>query len=203
MRSEKFVAVLLLVLTLFISCKQEDDTIVYQKSRRWVEKTVAVVAPTSSDAATKARFERTVQWFLDNLHKAQLHDTLCIDLKLEWHDELTEDLTRLGQELGEREDVMAVIGPFSNDGVALLAPGCQSTHKPVIAPTATSEEIIRRFAVGTAGVSNKEPFLWSLTETDITFCEVLMNIFASSLRSFEHELDKNKPAVLFSPDDSY
>ena len=29
MRSEKFVAVLLLVLTLFISCKQEDDTIVY------------------------------------------------------------------------------------------------------------------------------------------------------------------------------
>ena len=203
MRSEKIVAVLLLVLTLFISCKQEDDTIVYQKSRRWVEKTVAVVAPTSSDAATKARFERTVQWFLDNLHKAQLHDTLCIDLKLEWHDELTEDLTRLGQELGEREDVMAVIGPFSNDGVALLAPGCQSTHKPVIAPTATSEEIIRRFAVGTAGVSNKEPFLWSLTETDITFCEVLMNIFASSLRSFEHELDKNKPAVLFSPDDSY
>ncbi len=203
MRSEKIVAVLLLVLTLFISCKQEDDTIVYQKSRRWVEKTVAVVAPTSSDAATKARFERTVQWFLDNLHKAQLHDTLCIDLKLEWHDELTEDLTRLGQELGEREDVMAVIGPFSNDGVALLAPGCQSTHKPVIAPTATSEEIIRRFAVGTAGVSNKEPFLWSLTETDITFCEVLMNIFASSLRSFENELDKNKPAVLFSPDDSY
>ena len=155
MRSEKIVAVVLLVLTLFTACKQEDDTIVYQKSRRWVEKTVAVVAPMSADAATKARFERTVQWFLGNLHQAQLHDTLCIDLKLEWHDELTEDLTRLGQELGEREDVMAVIGPFSNDGVALLAPGCQQTHKPVIAPTATSEEIIRRFAVGTAGVSNK------------------------------------------------
>ena len=41
MRSEKLVAVLLLVLTLFTSCKQEDDTIVYEKSRRWVEKTVA------------------------------------------------------------------------------------------------------------------------------------------------------------------
>ena len=201
MRSEKIVAVVLLVLTLFTACKQEDDTIVYQKSRLWEEKTVAVVAPMSADAATKARFERTVQWFLGNLHQAQLHDTLCIDLKLEWHDELTEDLTRLGQELGEREDVMAVIGPFSNDGVALLAPGCQQTHKPVIAPTATSEEIIRRFAVGTAGVSNKEPFLWSLTETDITFCEVLMNMYASYALNFVH--DKSTPAALFAPNDSY
>ena len=201
MRSDKIVAVVLLALTLFTACKQEDDTIVYQKSRRWVEKTVAVVAPMSADAATKARFERTVQWFLGNLHQAQLHDTLCIDLKLEWHDELTEDLTRLGQELGEREDVMAVIGPFSNDGVALLAPGCQQTHKPVIAPTATSEEIIRRFAVGTAGVSNKEPFLWSLTETDITFCEVLMNMYASYALNFVH--DKRTPAALFAPNDSY
>ena len=201
MRSEKIVAVVLLALTLFTACKQEDDTIVYQKSRRWVEKTVAVVAPMSADAATKARFERTVQWFLGNLHQAQLHDTLCIDLKLEWHDELTEDLTRLGQELGEREDVMAVIGPFSNDGVALLAPGCQQSHKPVIAPTATSEEIIRRFAVGTAGVSNKEPFLWSLTETDITFCEVLMNMYASYALNFVH--DKSTPAALFAPNDSY
>ncbi len=201
MRSEKIVAVVLLALTLFTACKQEDDTIVYQKSRRWVEKTVAVVAPMSADAATKARFERTVQWFLGNLHQAQLHDTLCIDLKLEWHDELTEDLTRLGQELGEREDVMAVIGPFSNDGVALLAPGCQQTHKPVIAPTATSEEIIRRFAVGTAGVSNKEPFLWSLTETDITFCEVLMNMYASYALNFVH--DKSTPAAMFAPNDSY
>ena len=157
----------------------------------------------SSDAATKARFERTAQWFLDNFHQAQLHDTLCIDLKLEWHDELKEDLTRLGQELGEREDVMAVIGPFSNDGVSLLAPECQPMHKPVIAPTATSEEVIRRFAVGTAGVANKEPFLWSLTETDITFCEVLMNMFASIVKALDYELATSMPAALFAPDDSY
>ena len=197
------VALFTIHFSLFTSCKQEDDTIVYQQSRRWVEKTVVVVAPTSADATTKLRFERTAQWFLDNFHQAQLHDTLCIDLKLEWHDELTEDLTRLGQQLGEREDVMAVIGPFSNDGVALLAPGCQPTHKPVIAPTATSEEIIRRFAVGTAGVANKEPFLWSLTETDITFCEVLMNMYASFVKTLEHGPETSTPAALFSPNDSY
>ena len=70
MRSEKSVAGLLLVLTLFTSCKQEEDTVVYEKSRRWVEKTVAVVAPMSADSAMKARFERTTQWFLDNFHQA-------------------------------------------------------------------------------------------------------------------------------------
>ena len=188
---------------LLIGCRQGDDTIVYQQSRRWVEKTVAVVAPTSADVATKARFERTAQWFLDNLHQAQLHDTLCIELKLEWHDELTEDLARLGETLADREDVLAVIGPFGNDGVAQLAPACQQTHKPVIAPTATSEDVIRRFAVGTAGVANKELFLWSLTETDITFCEVLMSMYASYVKSQDYDLETSTPAAMFSPDDSY
>jgi glycosylphosphatidylinositol transamidase (GPIT) subunit GPI8 len=186
-----------------MSCRQEDDTIIYQQSRRWVEKTVAVVAPMSSDAATKARFERTAQWFLDNLHQAQLHDTLCVELKLEWHDELTENLEQLGEELAYREDVMAIIGPFSNDGVALLAPACQEMQKPVIAPTATSEEVIRRFAVGTAGVKNKRPFLWALTETDITFCEVLMNMYASFVKTLGYELETSTPAAMFSPNDSY
>ena len=193
-----------IIFTSFLTaCRQEADTIVYQQSRRWVEKTVAVVAPTSADAATKARFERTAQWFLDNLHQAQLHDTLCISLKLEWHDELTEDLQLLGQTLADREDVMAVIGPFSNDGVALLAPACQETQKPVIAPTATSEEVIRRFAVGTAGVKNKRPFLWALTETDVTFCEVLMNMYASFVRTLDYQPKTSTPAAMFSPSDSY
>ena len=61
--AERGVGLFFLLLILIISCKQEDDTIVYQQSRRWVEQTVAVVAPMSADAATKARFERTAQWF--------------------------------------------------------------------------------------------------------------------------------------------
>ena len=203
MHNAQFAAFFLCFIILLSGCKQEDDTIIYQQSRRWVEKTVAVVAPTSDNAATKARFERTAQWFLDNLHQAQLHDTLCIELKLEWHDELTEDLTRLGESLANREDVLAVIGPFGNDAVAQLAPACQKTHKPVIAPTATSEDVIRRFAVGTAGVVNKEPFLWSLTETDITFCEVLMSMYASFVKSLGYELENSTPAALFSPNNSY
>ena len=192
-----------LLLLLLTACRQEDDTVVYQQSRRWVEKTVAVVAPMSANDATKVRFERTAQWFLNNLHQAQLHDTLCIDLKLEWHDELTEDLAQLGESLAGRDDVLAVIGPFGNDGVAQLATSCQQTHKPVLAPTATSEEVIRRFAVGAAGVTNKKPFLWSLTETDITFCEVLMSMYASMIKSLGYDLEASPPTALFSPKDSY
>jgi len=200
----KFTGAILLLLTLLTGCRQEDDVIVYQQSRRWVEKTVAVVAPTSADAATKARFERTAQWFLSNLHEAQLHDSLCIQLNLEWHDELTEDMAALGEQLANRDDVMAVIGPFANESVALLAPACQKTHKPVIAPTATSENVIRRFAVGTAGVENKEPFLWSLTETDVAFSEVLMNVFASyiSYQTVGGEETSNY-TTLFTPADAY
>lgn len=201
MKGNKYLLIAALF-TLLFSCKKEEDIIVY-RARHWVEKTVAVVAPTSADAATQARFERTAQWFMENLHQSQLHDTLCIKLKLEWHDELTEDMSRLGETLAARKDVSAVIGPFGNDAVAQLAPACQQKHKALIAPTATSEDVIRRFAVGSAGVANKEPFLWALTETDITFCEVLMSMYASYVKSMGHDLETSTPAALFTPNDSY
>ena len=122
----------------FISCRQADDVVEIVPARHWVEKTVAVVAPIG-DAATKTRLERTAEWFQQNLHEAQLHDTLAIRLKLEWHDELSEDLTALSLTLADREDVIAVIGPFANENVALFAPACMKTMKPLVAPTATSE----------------------------------------------------------------
>ena len=53
----------MLPLLLLSGCKgEENDTIEFRQSRRWVEKTIALVAPTSADAATKARFERTAAW---------------------------------------------------------------------------------------------------------------------------------------------
>ena len=55
--------------SLFTSCKTEDDTIVYKDSRRWVKKTVAVVAPLN-DPIMKARLERTAEWMLTNLSNA-------------------------------------------------------------------------------------------------------------------------------------
>ncbi len=171
-------------------------------ARHWVEKTVAVVAPIG-DAATKTRLERTAEWFQQNLHEAQLHDTLAVRMKLEWHDELSEDLTALSQTLADREDIVAVIGPFANENVALFAPACMKTMKPLVAPTATSEDVIRRYAVTTSGLStNETPFLWSLTQTDVEMTSLLMSQFATESKYHPSVMD-HLQAAIFAPDDAY
>lgn len=192
-----------------MGCTQEDDTIEIVPARHWVEKTVAVVAPIS-DAPTKTRLERTATWFLENFREAQRRDTLAIDLRIEWHDELTEDLAALSTRLAGDSTVIAVIGPFSNEGVAAFAPACMKTQKPLIAPTATSEDIIRRYAVTTSGLqTNKSPFLWSLTATDVELSSLLMSAFATQAKWFERQYggltDGIDPAsaAVFSPDDAF
>ena len=182
-------------------CRTEDDTIVIVNSRRWVEKTVAVVAPLN-DPIMKARLERTAEWMLSSLHNAQLHDTLCIDLKLEWYDENGTDLKALGEQLADRENLMAVIGPFESDNVDVLAPYCQQTLKPLILPTATSETVIRRFAITSTG-DGQQPFLWSLTETDVSLAEVMLSRYAANIQrtySFAYFSDYS---ALFTPDDKF
>jgi len=187
--------------SLFTSCKQEDDTIVIINSRRWVEKTVAVVAPLN-DPIMKARLERTAEWMLGSLHNAQLHDTLCINLKLEWYDEYGTDLKALGERLANRNDLMAVIGPFDSDNVDILAPYCQQTLKPLILPTATSETVIRRFAITSTG-DGQQPFLWSLTETDVSLAEVMQLRYAANIQRDESYARYADYAGLFTPNNKY
>ena len=197
--------------SLFISCKQEDDRTETVPARHWVQKTVAVVAPIG-DAATKARLERTAGWFLENFREAQMHNTLAIDLKIAWYDELSANLAELSTRLASDSTVVAVIGPFSNEGVAEFAPACMKTQKPLIAPTATSEDVIRRYAVTTSGQStNQSPFLWSLTETDVNFTGLLMSGFATESKYYEYQykdiLDDDELTAatcgVFTPDDAY
>ena len=186
--------------SLFTSCSQEDDTIAYVPARHWVEKKVAVVAPLG-DAATKTRLERTAAWFLENFREAQMSDTLAISLQLEWHDELSEDLTALSTTLANREDIVAIIGPFANESVAAFAPACMKTQKPLIAPTATSEDVIRRYAVTTNGLStNDKPFLWSLTASDVELTSLLMSEYAAICQSYTTE---QANAIVFATDNTY
>ena len=186
--------------SLFTSCKQEDDTVEIVPARHWVEKKVAVVAPLG-DAATKTRLERTANWFLENFREAQLIDTLAIRLQIEWHDELSEDLGQLSETLAGRDDIVAIIGPFANESVAAFAPACMKTQKPLVAPTATSEEIIRRYAVTTNGLNtNDKPFLWSLTTSDVELASLLMSDYATICQAYTTE----KPnAIVFAMDDTY
>ena len=186
--------------SLFTSCKTEDDKIVVQTEHRWVDKKVAVVYP-NRNAMTKAQLERTAQWFLDNYQEAQLSTGVCVRLKLEWYDELTANLDALSTQLANDPDVVAIVGPFNSNSLEVFAEACQQTEKPLIAPTATSEEIIRRYAVPTqSGTRTVRPFLWSLTESDVAFAEVVMSAYATM--SQRHSFI-TPSAIVFSPDNVY
>ncbi len=196
-------AIPLIACMLLAGCNREDDNIIYTGSRHWTTKKVAVIAPLG-DPIMKARLERTARWMQENLHQAQLHDTICIDLKLEWYDEYGNDLNALGMKLAASQDIMAVIGPFDSENVALLAPWCHNTGKPLILPTATSENLIRRFAI-TSTDNGQQPFMWSLTETDISLSEVMLSLYANftGLLTESWIKDLTRKAALFTPRNLY
>lgn len=206
MRSKRWfitvgVWLMIAILMCVTSCRQEDDVIVIQPQRHWVSHTVAVVAPLS-DPGTKARLERTAEWFLQNFREGQMMDTLAIDLKIEWYDESVANLQAISEELAGREDIDAVIGPFGNEPLTEFAPACYRTEKPLIAPVTTSEEIIRRYAVASAtGQRETYPFLWALTESDIKLVETLITSHATLVELFDDADEAS--AILLSPDDSY
>lgn len=192
---------ILAAMLLAFSCSKKDQEIILTPGRHWVTHTVAVVAPLG-DASTKARLERTAEWFLDNFREAQLRDTLAIDLKIEWYDEADPNLEAISETLANREDIDAVIGPFGNDALADFAPACYRTEKPLIAPVTTSEEIVRRYAVASAtGQRKSYPFLWALTESDLKLVETLISGHATLIELYQ-DADKAS-AILLSPDDSY
>ena len=183
----------------FTACSQEADRVVYQPRHHWVDKHIAVVARLS-DAGEKARLERTAQWLLDNFQTSQLSGDTCLRLHLQWYDEDTEDMSALGARLAADDSVAVVVGPFGSEHVSDFAAASRQTEKPIIAPAVTSEELIRRYAVPTQmGLNTVHPFLWSLTETDVAFSEVVMSAFAAASL---HDNSSARGAVL-SPDNLY
>ena len=194
---------LCIVMALLISCgdKWTMDNGQWTMDDGEVLRTLAIVAPIG-DAATKSRLERTAQWFQDNFAEAQQGDTVRIRMQIEWHDELNEDLDALSRELANRDDVTAIVGPFGNESMASFAPACQKTHKPLIAPTTTSENILRRYAVSTAGKSdevNKDAFFWPLCESDAALTETMLRHNVSGMQSQSGSL----ACAVFSPADNY
>ena len=190
------------LLFLAASCGEKQDIEVIVPQRHWVTHTVAVIAPLG-DAATRTRLERTADWFLDNYKEAQRNDTLAVDLRIEWYDELSLNLKDLSYDLANREDIVAVVGPFSNEAVSTFAPALKRTEKPMIVPTATSDEVLRRFAISSATAQQASyPFFWALTESDIKLVETLLSSHATQMRMMEAG-GEDPSAILLAPDDAY
>ena len=160
----------------------------------WSVHKVAVVLPLSSSALDRIHYERTAEWFLDNFKQAQTACDQGITFELEWYDEDTENLSALASDLASRPEIVAVVGPQRSTSVDVMASAFSAAEKPMIVPVASSEEIIRRFSCNEASSFSDTPFLWSLTETDISQSEVMLSIVTST---------GGKSIALLAPDDVY
>lgn len=197
----KFRNIFLLALWLFAGCTKEPDRIVYQSEHRWIDRTVAVVYPRLNEMDQR-RMEGTAQWFLETFQQAQLFGRNCVKLHIVWYDEQTADIASLSRTLAEDDSIAAIVGPFRSKNLEIFAQACQHTEKPLIAPTVTSEEIIRRYAVSSqAGNDEQHAFLWSLTETDIALSEVLLSAHAAQVQQLYPDL--HPTAAVLSPDNIY
>lgn len=133
-------------------------------STEWHEKNVVVILP-ESDGMSQ-HWQRVFQLFTLNAEKAFLNQDEGIRLSFEFHDETSEDIEKLADEISQREDVYAVIGGlYSSNASRLAATLCRSGI--TFFTLATTEELVR----GYSATGN----LWALTETDITQSEVLLS----------------------------
>lgn len=158
----KLIAPLLFLIGLW-SCSDDESSMPYA-DKQWTEKTVAVVLPMEKGLA--AHWERTLGMFATNFERAFKNHETGIRLKFEYHDEANADMQELTQSLAFNDEVYAVIGGLYSSNAAILAAELTLVGKTFFT-LATTEQLVR--ACASTG------YLWAMTETDITQCEVLLS----------------------------
>lgn len=132
--------------------------------KRKVEKTVAVVLP--MEGGLSSHWQRCLSLFDLNLGRAFKSQDTAVKLNFEFYDESAEDLETLSRRLAARDDIYAVIGGLYSSNSAVLTANLSRVGKTFFT-MATSEELVRAYA--------STGYLWAMTETDITQCEVLLS----------------------------
>lgn len=145
------------------SCS-DDDTLSGADRREWTEHTVAVVLP--MEKGFDAHWQRTLDMFATNFERAFKYQDSGIKLNFEYYDESVADIPELAEELAYRDDVYAVIGGLYSSNAATLAAQLTIVGKTFFT-LATSEQLVRGYA--------STGYLWAMTETDITQCELLLS----------------------------
>ena len=145
------------------SCSDDESSMSYA-DKQWTEKTVAVVLPMEKGLA--AHWERTLGMFATNFERAFKNHETGIRLKFEYYDEANADMQELAQSLAFNDEVYAVIGGLYSSNAAILAAELTLVGKTFFT-LATTEQLVRAYA--------STGYLWAMTETDITQCEVLLS----------------------------
>lgn len=162
MRHNKLTNLLCLLITavLMASCSQEKPLPTEQVETR----TIAVVLPLEDGLGE--HWKRTAQLYTEELRQAQLGEERRLDIRIEFYEENTDNLKELIAQLCKRPDIAAVVGGLNSANAGIMAAECNWKQKHLFT-LATAEELIRSYA--------DDGYLWAMTETDITQCEVLLS----------------------------
>lgn len=158
----KLISSLLCLISLW-SCSDNGPSL-SSDNKQWTEKIVAVVLP--MEKGLDAHWKRTLGMFTTNFECAFKNREAGIRLKFEYYDEAKVDVQELAQQLAFNDEVYAVIGGLYSSNAAILAAELTLVGKTFFT-LATSEQLVRAYA--------SSGYLWAMTETDITQCEVLLS----------------------------
>lgn len=138
-------------------------------------------------ASEQSRWERIAAWALENINAAQQGLPQRVMLEIEWQDEEAPEWEAFVKRVAEDDDYVAVIGPQSSVNARKAAQICGSNkQKTLILPIATSTEFQRIYAG-----SN---YVWNLSQSDITQCELLLT---------QAKLSGRRNVSLLTSDDDY
>ena len=143
-------------------------------------------------ASEQARWEQTAQWALENIAEAQKMQSMMdrVQLELTFMDQDAADITEYMQQIAEDTTVVAIIGPTTSvraEQMAIELGKREKNSKPMITPAATYVQYQRKFA--------NVPYIWNMSESDITELEVILSDIASI-----HTVE-NVKLELLAPDD--
>lgn len=133
------------------------------EGKETVVKTVAIVLP--MDHGLDLHWRRCLSMFTSNFHRAFKSQDAEVIINYEFYDESGDNLEELAAELAARDDIYAVVGGLYSSNSSLLTSSFTRVGKTFFT-LATSEELVRGYA--------SSGYLWAMTETDITQCEVLL-----------------------------
>lgn len=170
MKKILFLSCFLLLASLFCTACSENSSTSESSSEAFPLKKVKIAMILPRDEINAKRYDRLINWFDENLSKTrQVMQTLtdsAFTFEYEWYDENTVNIDSVSRALAKRKDIFAIVGPRKSSNVDIAASNCARTGKTLFAPTATSAEIIRKYA--------GKKWFYALSETDITQSELLI-----------------------------
>ena len=141
-------------------------------------------------SSEQSRWERTAQWALQNIAQAQQGMTDRVRLELTFKDQEADDIADYMAQIAQDTNIVAVIGPTMSVYAGRMAVELgkrKEYNKPMITPAATYVQYQRKFA--------NVPYVWNMSESDITELEVILSDIASVHTSGDVSVE------LLAPDD--